>query len=56
MGRFAALLILLSQLLLLWVAWEPNGSTAIWFVFVGHPLLASGIAIALWVQWRDGGT
>ena len=35
MARIAALLILLSQILLLWVALEPTGTTAIWFSFVG---------------------
>ena len=52
MGRIAALLILLSQILLLFVAWEVTGTTAIWFVFAGHPLLGAGIALALWELWR----
>ena len=52
MGRLAALLILLSQVLLLWVAWEPTGPVAIWFTFVGHPLLGSGIVLALWALAR----
>jgi hypothetical protein len=52
MARFAALLILLSQVLLLWVAWEPTGTTAIWFVFVGHPMLGAGCVLALWALSR----
>ena len=51
MGRIAALLILLSQILLLWVALEPSGTTAIWFMFAGHPLLGAGAAVAA----RTGG-
>jgi len=52
MARIAAFLILLSQILLLWVAWKPNGTTAIWFTFVGHPLLGVGIVLALWALSR----
>ena len=52
MGRLAALLILLSQILLLQVAWETTGTTAIWFTFVGHPLLGAGIVLALWALSR----
>ena len=47
MARIAGILILLSQLLLVWVALEPNGTTAIWFTFVGTPLLVSGCALGL---------
>ncbi len=52
MTRIAALLILLSQILLLWVALEPNGTTAIWFVFVGHPALGAGSVLGLWALAR----
>ena len=48
MGRVAALLILASQLLLLAVALAPSGTTAIWFSFVGHPLLVAGCGLGLW--------
>jgi LPXTG-motif cell wall-anchored protein len=48
MGRAACALILLAQLLLIWVAIEPTGTTAIWFSFVGTPLLVSGCALVLW--------
>ena len=47
MGRVAAILILLSQLLLVWVALQPSGTTAIWFSFVGTPLLVLGCATGL---------
>ncbi len=47
MGRLAALLIILSQLLLLWVTFEPSGTSAIYFSFVGHPLLAAGAVLGL---------
>jgi hypothetical protein len=46
-SRLAALLILASQLLLLAVVHDPTGQTAIGFAFLGHPLLAVGIALAL---------
>ena len=52
MGRVAALLILASQILLLWVAVAPSGTTAIWFSFVGHPLLVVGCALGLWALAR----
>ena len=49
MGRLAALLILASQLILLWVVFEPSGRSAIAFSFVGHPLLGVGLALlGLW--------
>ena len=52
MARVAGSLILSSQLLLLWVALEPNGTTAIWFSFVGTPLLVAGCALAFWTFRR----
>ena len=52
MGRAAAILILASQLLLVWVALEPNGTTAIWFSFVGTPCLVTGCALGLWALTR----
>ncbi len=52
MGRIAAILILASQLVLVWVAVQPNGTTAIWFSFVGHPLLAVGCSLGLWALMR----
>jgi len=47
MGRIAARLILLSQGLLMWVALEPSGTSAIWFSFVGHPALGAGAVLGL---------
>jgi len=52
MGRAAAILILLSQLLLVWVAIAPSGTTAIWFSFVGTPCLVAGCALGLWALGR----
>lgn len=43
----AAAQILISQLLLLWVAVEPNETSAIWFTFVGTPCLVLGE----WFGW-----
>jgi hypothetical protein len=40
MGRVAALLILASQIVLLWVVFDPTGLPSIWFSFAGHPLVA----------------
>lgn len=52
MGRVAALLIIVSQLLLLWVTFEPSGASAIYFSFVGTPLLAAGAVLGLWALTR----
>lgn len=52
MGRLAAALILLSQLMLVRVAIAPNGTTAIWFSFVGTPLLIAGCVLSLVVIRR----
>lgn len=52
MGRAAGILILLSQLLLVWVAVAPSGTTAIWFSFVGTPCLVTGCGLGLWALSR----
>ena len=52
MGRVAALLILASQILLLWVVFDPTGLPSIWFSFAGHPLVAVGVGLGLWVLTR----
>ena len=52
MGRIAAILILLSQILLVWVALDPTGISAMWFSFVGHPLVGAGVLLALWTIAR----
>lgn len=53
MRRIAAALILISQLLLLWVVFDPTGPTSIWFMFVGHPLVAAGVALGVWALTRS---
>ncbi len=52
MGRVAALLILISQILLLRVVFDPTGPPSIWFSFVGHPMVAVGVGLGLWVLTR----
>jgi len=52
MGRVAALLILLSQLLLLWVVFDPAGQSSIWFTFVGHPAAGAGVVLGIWALTR----
>ena len=52
MGRVAALLILVSQLVLLWVVFDPTGGPSIWFSFVGHPMVGAGVVLGLWVLMR----
>jgi hypothetical protein len=45
MIRLAALLLLASQLILLLLVHQTNGSTAILFTFVGTPLLGLGLIL-----------
>jgi hypothetical protein len=52
MGRVAALLILMSQILLLWIVFDPTGPPSIWFSFVGHPILGAGVVLGIWVLTR----
>jgi uncharacterized membrane protein YqjE len=52
MGRIAAVLVLISQVILVWIAFDLRGRTAIWFTFVGHPLLAIGLVLGLWAMLR----
>jgi hypothetical protein len=52
MGRIAALLILISQILLLRIVFDPTGPPSIWFSFVGHPMLGAGVVLGLWVLTR----
>ena len=42
MARIAAALVIASQLLLIWVALAPSGRSAIYFMFIGHPLVVVG--------------
>jgi hypothetical protein len=46
-ARIAALLVIASQLILLWVALAPSGKTSILFMFVGHPLVIVGGALGI---------
>lgn len=52
MTRLAAALILLSQVLLVWLAVDTTGTTAIAFSFVGTPALAVGLVFAGWSFYR----
>lgn len=47
LARVAALLIIASQAIALWVALDTTGHTAIVFSFVGHPLLVAGIVLGI---------
>ena len=53
MIRLAALLIGIAQALLVWVALAPSGPTAIWYTFVGTPLLGLGCLLALVALGRN---
>jgi hypothetical protein len=46
MARIAAMLVIVSQILLIWVALAPSGRSATYFMFVGHPLVAVGFVLA----------
>jgi hypothetical protein len=47
MARIAAAMVIASQLLLAWVALAPSGRSAIFFTFVGHPLVVVGCALGV---------
>jgi len=48
--RVACLLVIAAQLVLLELLLRPSGRSAILFTFVGNPLLAAGVLLALlWV-------
>jgi hypothetical protein len=47
MARIAASLVIASQLLLVWVALAPSGRSAIYFTFVGHPLVVVGCGLGV---------
>ena len=52
MIRFAALLLLASQLILLLLLYEPSGRAAILFTFVGTPLLGFGLLLLAFAAIR----
>ena len=47
MGRTAATLVLLSQILLIWVVLDTTGRTSIWFTFLGHALVGAGVMVGI---------
>jgi hypothetical protein len=51
--RLAALLLLVSQAILLWLLYRPTGPSAILFSFVGTPLLVIGLILLLAVALRE---
>ncbi len=52
MTRFAALLLLASQAILLLLLYRTDGNSAILFSFVGTPLLAVGLLVLMVVGLR----
>jgi hypothetical protein len=52
MARISAILIILSQLILIWLVLDTDGYRATLFSFVGHPVLTLGCVFALVVMWR----
>jgi len=52
MARIAALLVIASQLILLWMLSDLSGATSIVFTFVGHPLVGLGVLLGLWALLR----
>ena len=53
MIRFAALFLLASQLILLWLLYQPTGFSAILFSFVGTPLLVVGLILLMIAAQRE---
>ena len=53
MIRLAALLLLISQAILLLLVREPTGPSAILFSFVGTPLLALGLLLLAIAAFRQ---
>jgi multisubunit Na+/H+ antiporter MnhB subunit len=53
MIRFAALLLLASQLILLLLVYEPSGRTATLFTFLGTPLLGLGLLLFAFAAFRE---
>lgn len=45
MARIAAAMVIASQLILIWVSLRPNGRSASYFMFVGHPLVLVGCVL-----------
>lgn len=53
MIRLAALLLLVSQAILLWLLFRTTGSSAILFSFVGLPLLGAGMSLLVIAALRE---
>ena len=53
MLRFACLLAIAAQLLLIALFVHPTGRSAIAFAFVGNPLLAAAVLLGLLWWWRN---
>jgi len=51
-ARIAAAMVIASQLILIWVALAPSGRSAIYFTFVGHPLVVVGCALGAFALTR----
>jgi hypothetical protein len=49
--RSAALLILLSQVILLGIVFDFSGYTAVLFSFAGHPALIAGLGLTAFIVW-----
>jgi hypothetical protein len=47
LARIAALMLIASQIILLWVTLDLTGHTAIVFTFIGHPLAGAGFVLAV---------
>ena len=51
-ARIAAAMVISSQLILIWVALAPSGRSAIYYTFVGHPLVVVGCALGAFALTR----
>jgi uncharacterized membrane protein HdeD (DUF308 family) len=54
MIRLACLLGLVAVVIVVIMALDPSGPTAILFSFVGMPALAAGVLLYGITRWRDG--
>jgi hypothetical protein len=47
LARIAALLVIASQLILIWVSLAPSGRSSVYFMVAGHPLAIVGVALGI---------